>query len=519
METVAPRIEAELTEATALSPTTLRAVNITRSFFGNVVLKDVSVDLRASRIHALLGENGAGKSTLINVLSGGLRPDSGSIVVDGETYAELTPASAQGYGIAVVHQELSLAPHLSVAENIGLGRFPRRGGLIDYPRLAQEAATILADLEADFPLDAPVRDLPLGAQQLVEIAKALYRKPRTLILDEPTSSLAAVEVARLKRVLVRLREQGIALLFISHRLDEVLELCDWVTVLKDGRVTADCSLSGIHSQDLVQLMVGRDPGDLFPPFVPAPSSEVALSVDRLNGKRLHDVTFALKRGEILGLGGLVGQGQEHLLLSLFGALGAHAEHINVSGRPVRLQNVRAAANLGIAYVPSDRKVEGLHLTQSLHFNLILPTIGRLAWRGLRRFKAERARVAELMEQFDVRGGRASDDAIQLSGGNQQKIAIAKWLPLNPNVLLLNDPTRGVDVETKREIYLLLQRLAGRGVSIILASSDTPELVHLCNRVIVFAEGRICACLERPDISEEAIVRAAVGADRVGDASA
>jgi ribose transport system ATP-binding protein len=511
MERVQARYEAKPTAPKAL---TLSAVGVTRSFFGNVVLNDVSLDLRAGSIHALLGENGAGKSTLINLLSGGLKPDSGEIVVDGKAYDALTPHLAQSLGIAVVHQELSLAPHLSVAENIGLGGFPRRGGFIDYARLAKEAAAILADLEADFALDAPVRDLPLGARQLVEIAKALYRKPRTLILDEPTSSLAAVEVARLKRVLLRLKAQGIALLFISHRLEEVLELCDWVTVLKDGRRTADRSLAGVRPDELVRLMVGRDPGDLFPPYTPLNGPEIALSVEGLNAGALHDVSFSLRKGEILGLGGLVGQGQEPLLLALFGALGARATRLEVGGRPARMRNVRAATKLGVAYVPSDRKVEGLHLTQSLHFNLILPTLRDAAWRGFRRFAVERARVGGLMERFGVRGGRTSDHAIQLSGGNQQKIAIAKWLPLNPSVLLLNDPTRGVDVETKREIYLLLRKLAGEGTGVILASSDTPELVHLCDRVLVFADGRIRAQLERAEISEEAIVRAALGAERV-----
>ena len=497
----------------------LSAVNITRSFFGNVVLSDVSLDLRGGSIHALLGENGAGKSTLINVLSGGLKPDSGAIVAQGESHARLTPALAHRLGIAVVHQELSLAPHLSVAENIGLGQFPRRAGFIDYARLAREASLILADLEADFPLAAPVGKLPLGAQQLVEIAKALYRRPAVLILDEPTSSLAAVEVARLKRVMRRLRDQGIALLFISHRLDEVLELCDWVTVLKDGKRTADKSLADVKADDLVRLMVGRDPGDLFPPFSEAPPRQPVLSVKGLNAERLHDVDLVLHRGEILGLGGLVGQGQEQLLLALFGAHPHAAQTIEVGGRATKLSSVRAATRCAIAYVPSDRKAEGLHLTQSLHFNLILPTLGAVATRGLRRMAAEQSRVRTLLDRFSVRGGKAQDQAIQLSGGNQQKIAIAKWLPLEPRVLLLNDPTRGVDVETKRELYLLLRRLTAEGASVILASSDTPELVELCHRVMVFREGRVRATLARDEISEEAIVRAAIGAEERQEAAA
>jgi ribose transport system ATP-binding protein len=490
----------------------LSADNIRRAFFGNPVLHDVSMAIQGGSIHALLGENGAGKSTLINILSGGLKPDAGTITVAGETHASLTPLLAQRFGIAVVHQELSLASHLSVAENVVLGRFPRRAGMIDYGAMARDVGAIFAELELNVPLATPAEQLPLGTRQLVEIAKALYRKPRLLILDEPTSSLAVVEVTRLKRVMIRLRDQGIALLFISHRLDEVLELCDHVTVLKDGRRTASRPLAGVDAAELVRLMVGRDPGDLFPAFE-SKATDPLLVVRGLQSRRLKDVSLTLRRGEILGLGGLVGQGQEDLLLSLFGAEPHRAESMTLDGRPIRVPNVTAATRLGIAYVPSDRKVEGLHLTQSLHFNLVLPTSRRLSRRGVRSQARERARVAAILARFAVRGGNASDRAIQLSGGNQQKIAIAKWMPLEPRILLLNDPTRGVDVETKREIYLMLRRLAADGVSTILASSDTPELVELCDRVMVLAEGQIRVVLAHEEASEEAIVAAAIGADK------
>lgn len=489
----------------------LAATDITRSFFGNVVLKNVSLAIRAGSIHALLGENGAGKSTLINVLSGGLKPDSGSIRASGTDHSQLTPAMAHHYGIAVVHQELSLAQHLSVAENVALGRFPTRAGLIDYGRLAKDVTAIFAELELDVPLGTPVHKLPLGTQQLVEIAKALYHKPRVLILDEPTSSLSAVEVARLKQVMLRLRDQGIALLFISHRLDEVFELCDWVTVLKDGQVTASRSLKDVTSDQLVRLMVGREPGDLFPSWTTT-AGEVILRVTGLQTRRLKAVNLTLRSGEILGLGGLVGQGQENLLLALFGAESHRGGSIEIDGRTTRLDTVIAATRHGIAYVPSDRKGQGLHLPQSLHFNLILPTIRSLARKGLRNAAAEMSIVAKLLEQFAVRGGHPRDRAIQLSGGNQQKIAIAKWLPLNPRILLLNDPTRGIDVQTKRDLYLLLRRLVVQGTSIVLASSDTPELVKLCDRVAVLVDGEIRTVIEHDALSEEAIVGAAVGAD-------
>ncbi len=489
----------------------LTAEGLGKSFFGNTVLSDVSIEVAGGSIHALLGENGAGKSTLINLLSGTLAPDSGSITIGGHGHTRLTPDLAHHLGVAVVHQELSLAPHLSVAENVALGRFPRRFGLIDYARTGREVQAIFDQLALDVPLATPVQALPLGTRQLVEIAKALYRKPRLLILDEPTSSLTAVEVARLKRVMLQLRDQGIALLFISHRLDEVMELCDWVTILKDGRRTASRSLRGTTPDELVRLMVGRDPGDLFPQFQSVAADDIVLRVRGLKTRRLRDIDLTLRRGEILGLGGLLGQGQEDLLLALYGAEPHGAAQIEVGGQPTALASVMAANRLGIAYVPTDRKTQGLHLPQSLHFNLVLPTIRRLARHGVRSAAREAASVAALLRRFTIRGGRPDDRAIQLSGGNQQKIAIAKWMPMQPRILLLNDPTRGIDVETKREIYLLLRRLAAQGTGTILLSSDTPELVELCDRVMVLADGHIRTIFARDELSEEALVGAAVGA--------
>ena len=488
----------------------LSARDLSKSFFGNAVLRGVSIEIEAGAIHALLGENGAGKSTLINLLSGNLRPDSGTITVAGYANAALDPDLAHRNGIAVVHQELSLAPHLSVAENVALGSLPLRRGFIDYARLEREVGALFDRLELDIPLSIPVHRLPLGTRQLVETAKALFRAPRVLILDEPTSSLTAVEVARLKRVMRQLRAEGIALLFISHRLDEVLDLCDRVTVLKDGMRTASRELTGVSPAELVRLMVGRDPGDLFPPWEDTASKEVLLEVEGLSTHRLSGIDLRLRKGEILGLGGLLGQGQEDLLLALSGAEPYRARRLAVAGREVRVRSVAAANRLGIAYVPTDRKAEGLHLPQSLHFNLILPTLRTLARLGVRRPSREREVVADLLRRFAVRGRRAHDRVLQLSGGNQQKIAIAKWMPLRPRILLLNDPTRGIDVETKREIYLMLRRLAAEGTGCILLSSDTPELVELCDRVVVLADGRVRATLERASLSEEAIVAASMG---------
>jgi ribose transport system ATP-binding protein len=493
----------------------LSARGLTKRFFGNPVLNDVSIDIVPGRVHALLGENGAGKSTLVNLLSGVLVPDGGSIAVDGREHDRLTPAQARAHGIAVVQQELSLAPHLPVVENVALGAVPTRFGLIDYGRLAQEVTQVLARLGLEVALDQPVEELPLGKRQLVEIAKALYRKPRVLILDEPTSSLTAHEVKALFAVLDALKREGVALVYISHRMNEVMHLCDWVTVLKDGTRTADQSLAGVSPQELVRLMVGREPGDLFPPFRSTATPVPALTVRRLEAPSVHAVDVTVRKGEVLGIGGLLGQGQEELLLALYGALDAQAEQLEAGGADRPSRDPIDAIDRGLAYVPADRKREAVLLPLSIRFNLTLPGLRRLARRGMRRF-AEEARVArQLMEDLTVRGGGPERAVQLLSGGNQQKIALARWLPLAPSVLLLNDPTRGVDVDTKREIYLRLKAMAADGVAVILLSSDALELVHLCDRVLVFRDGRIAADLPHGAATEEAIVAASLGvAERV-----
>lgn len=490
----------------------LAAQGVSKSFFGNPVLRNVSIALQPGRVHALLGENGAGKSTLINLLSGALRPDGGAIEVDGRPVSRMTPANARQAGIAVVQQELSLTTSLSIAENIGLGAYPKRFGLIDYNELAVRARAACDLVGLYEPLSAPVGHLSLGRRQMVEIAKALYRRPRVLILDEPTSSLSATETKILTDLLERLRGEGIAILYISHRLNEVMALCEHVTVLKDGTCTADCSLEGTDAAGLVRLMVGRDPGDLFPRWRPSPSPADAISVRKFSAGLMRDVDLDIRTGEVLGIGGLVGQGQEDLLLGLYGAIPARtvsATVNGVSGLPGGVPNANA---LGLAYVPADRKREGLHLIHPIITNMMLPAFARLPALKLRSRRAERDMARGLAAQLAIKGD-LDRPAQALSGGNQQKVALAKWMPHEPPVLLLNDPTRGVDVETKREIYMMLRKLAAAGKAIVLLSSDTPELVHLCDRVGVVREGRIVAMLEREALSEEAIVSAAMGAEQ------
>jgi ribose transport system ATP-binding protein len=488
----------------------IAARGLSKSFFDNPVLRDVSIALEPGRIHALLGENGAGKSTLINLLSGALAPDAGMIEIDGAAHRRMTPSEARRAGIAVVQQELSLTSDLSIAENIGLGAFPRRFGLIDYPALARRAADVCALVGLEENLARPVGDLPLGRRQMVEIAKALFRAPRVLVLDEPTSSLSAHEAQTLKILLERLRGEGTAILYISHRLNEVMRLCEHVTVLKDGRVTADRPLAGIDAAGLVRLMVGRDPGDLFPQWTPAGDRETIVSVSGFSCGLLHDIDLEIRRGEVLGIGGLVGQGQEDLLLGLYGALPAAARSASFAGSAALPSSVPRANALGLAYVPADRKREGLHLIHGIAWNMMLPGFGRARALSSRDRAAERRLAEALADRLGIKGD-LTRQVQALSGGNQQKVALAKWMPGDPPIMLLNDPTRGVDVETKREIYVLLRRFAEQGKAIVLSSSDTPELVHLCDRVAVMREGGIAAMIDHAQASEEAIVAAAMGA--------
>jgi ribose transport system ATP-binding protein len=488
----------------------LEAAGVSKSFFGNPVLRDVSISLLPGRIHALLGENGAGKSTLINLLSGSLQSDSGTIRLDGAAVGRWSPPLARRAGIAVVQQELSLTASLSIAENVGLGAYPLRHGIIDYAALEDRARAACARVGLDEPLATPVGELPLGRRQLVEIAKALYGKPRVLILDEPTSSLSSSEAGRLTTLLRELCTEGLAILYISHRLNEVMRLCDYVTVLKDGTRTADQPLLGLDADGLVRLMVGREPGDLFPKWTrPAEATAPIISVRGLSAGQCRNVDLDIAPGEVLGIGGLVGQGQEDVLLALYGAIPSVVAGASVGGAARLPRRVGEANKAGIVYVPADRKREGLHLIHPIVANLLLPTLARGSALRLRQRRAERSLAAKLAGQLGIKG-RLDRPAQALSGGNQQKVALAKWMPHRPRVLLLNDPTRGVDVETKREIYALLRGFAAEGSAVVLLSSDTLELVHVADRVAVMREGRISGVLAHEALSEEAIVALAMG---------
>jgi ribose transport system ATP-binding protein len=517
----------------------LSVEGVSKSFAGNQVLRDVSFDVRAGEVLALVGENGAGKSTVLSLITGLLKPDSGRIVYQGNPARAWSPHRARAAGISSVHQELSLNPHQTVAENMFLGAWPTRRGLVLHRDLVNRARPLLERVGLEIDPRIKAGQLALGHQQLVELAKALVSEPRLLILDEATSALDDDQVRSVFGVIDDLRGQGRSVIIVSHRMGELFAVSDRMTVLKDGEVMATTERAGTDHDDVVRLMVGRELSDMFPSRVPAtdaaadpdtgaPSTVVTNTVRRpLLRVRGLTVTGAcsgidldVEPGTIVGLGGLQGQGQREVLRALFG-LSRHTGLVELDGRPIRVATPRQAIRHRIAYVPEDRKTEGLHVAQSLRANLALPSLATLAPASRLATiagDAESRLVEDLIQRLRIKASSPSQQARRLSGGNQQKAALAKWLPTRPRILLLAEPTRGIDVGTKREIYHLLRGLADTGLAILVTSGDTMELVGLCDEVAVMYEGRIVDRLAGPALTEERLVRSSVtGAGSVAHA--
>jgi ribose transport system ATP-binding protein len=519
----------------------LAVEKVSKSFAGNRVLTDVSFDVRAGEVLALVGENGAGKSTVLSLVTGLLSPDSGRVVYDGEPL-RASPHRAREMGIGSVHQELSLNPHQTVAENVFLGQWPSRRGFVLRRDLARRARPLLERVGLDVdPLTRAGR-LPLGQQQLVELAKALASEPRLLILDEATSALDDDQVRSVFAVVDELRAADSSVIIVSHRMGELFAVADRLTVLKDGEVMATRDRAETDHDDIVRLMIGRELSDLFPPkggtgaataaedaAIPT-EAEIAEEKDaaekatpvvvgepvlKVRGLTVpgacEGVDLDLDPGRIIGLGGLQGQGQRAVLRALFGLV-RHSGRVELEGRPARLASPREAIRSRIAYVPEDRKVEGLHVAQTVRANLSLTNLG-VVTPGKRLLTVDRGAEAELVndliERMRIRVTGPEQEVRRLSGGNQQKVSLARWLPSSPRVLLLAEPTRGIDVGTKREIYHLLRRLADGGVAVLITSGDTMELVGLCDEVAVMYEGAVVERLAGDDLTEERLVRASV----------
>ena len=496
---------------------------VCKRYGGVRALHDAALTVEAGRIHAVLGENGAGKSTLIKIMAGVVAPDSGRMLLDGEPVSFASPAAAQAAGIACIFQELSLIPDLSVADNIAISNPPCRFGLVDRKaqrRMAEEALA-RAGAENIHPR-ALVKDLSLSRRQMVEIAKALARQPRILILDEATSALTAADVTRIYAVLKRLRAEGLALVYISHRMHEISELADLCTVFCNGRSVATFAAGAKTDNEIVELMIGREYNAAFPKRTPrdASTSTPLLEVRHLGwADRLNDISLSLHAGEVIGLGGLDGQGQRELLLGLFGVLQGTSGKVLIDGRPVAIAGPSAAKqkSIGMALIPEDRKTEGLMLPMSVRDNLSFAALGRLSRWGIIDAAAERAAVDRIVQLLGVRTDGTDLPAASLSGGNQQKLVIGKWLMMAPRILLLNDPTRGIDVGTKQEMYQLLRDLADAGSAILFYSTDYDELIGCCDSVLVMYDGAIKRELTGADITEHALISSAlnIGAESGG----
>jgi ribose transport system ATP-binding protein len=499
---------------------------VSKRYGGVNALTNADLIVEAGRIHGVLGENGAGKSTLMKVMAGVVQPNEGRMTLDGNPVAFANPAAANAAGIVCIFQELSLVPDLSVADNICISNPPKRFGLIDrraQRRIAEEALA-RAGGEDIHPL-TPIKDLPLSRRQLVEIAKALVRNPRILILDEATSALTAADVRKVFAVLKRLRQEGLALLYISHRMAEIAELADECTVFRNGRNVGTFKSGTKTDTEIVELMIGREYSHVFPPK-PAPKSTAetpALEVRKLCwNNRLKDISLTARAGEIVGLGGLDGQGQRELLLALFGVLRSTTGEILIDGKKVSLSGPSDAkhGNCGMALIPEDRKTEGLMLPMSVRDNLSMASLGRISKGGLVDRAAETKAIDEMIALLAIRTDGTAVPVGTLSGGNQQKIVIAKWLMTKPKVILLNDPTRGIDVGTKAEIYQLLRKLADAGAAILYYSTDYDELVGCCDRVLVLYDGAVGRVLSGAEITERALVSSAlnIGGGHAGPAT-
>ncbi|MEV7091163.1 sugar ABC transporter ATP-binding protein [Streptomyces sp. NPDC093085] len=484
---------------------------VSKSFGAVRALRDVSLDLLPGEAHALAGENGAGKSTLIKTLAGVHRPDTGAVLLDGRPVVFHGPADARDAGIAVIYQEPTLFPDLSIAENIFMGRQPRRGlGRIDHKAVRETTAALMRRLGVELDPDRPARGLSIADQQIVEIAKALSFDARVLIMDEPTAALTGGETARLFSVVTALRAEGAAVLFISHRLEEIFGLCQRVTTLRDGRRISSRPLAGLTEDDLVRSMVGRELGELYPKQ-PTAVGETALSVRRLTREGVfHDISFDVRRGEIVALAGLVGAGRSEVAQAVFGVDRADAGEVLAGGRSLPPGSPTAAMAAGLALVPEDRRQRGLVMDLSIERNIGLTGLGRLGRGGLVRTVLERGRAADWALRLQLKYNRLADPVGVLSGGNQQKVVLAKWLATEPAVLIVDEPTRGIDVGTKAEVHRLLSALAADGLAVLMISSDLPEVLGMADRVLVMREGRLTAEIPRAEADEETVMAAATG---------
>jgi ribose transport system ATP-binding protein len=487
----------------------LEMKGIGKTFPGVKALEGVNLTIREGQVHALLGENGAGKSTLIKILSGAYSKDEGQIFFDGQPVEIRSPQDAQALGISTIYQEFNLAPHLTVAENIFLGHLPRKGATIDWAAARAGSREILDRLGVALSVDTPTGGLSVAEQQLVEIAKSLNRKTRVLIMDEPSAVLGDKDLEKLFQVVRSLQASGIGIIYISHRLKEIFELADQVTVLKDGRYVDTRNVSEVSMDDLVRLMIGRDLKDVYPKRTPNPG-EVLLEVKNVSRSKLvHDISFQLRAGEIVGFAGITGSGRTEVARVIFGA-DPYTGEMLISGKPYKASSPADAIAHGVALVTEDRKAQGLLLKLSVAINTTVSGLKQLCRFGVIQKGRELKLVQNMIQQLSIKTPTPNFIVVNMSGGNQQKVVLARWLSIGTRIFILDEPTRGIDVGSKHEIYEIMADLTAKGVAVMMISSELPEILGMSDRIMVMRQGTIVKELSRAEASEEAIMSYAVG---------
>lgn len=489
----------------------LEMKGIGKTFPGVKALEGMNLTIREGQVHALLGENGAGKSTLIKILSGAYTKDEGEIFFEGQPVDIRGPQDAQALGISTIYQEFNLARDLTVAENIFLGHLPTKGISVDWARVKERSREILDTLGVTFSVDALTSSLSVAEQQLVEIAKSLNRKTRILIMDEPSAVLGEKDLEKLFQVVRSLQAQGIGIVYISHRLKEIFELADQVTVLKDGRYIDTRNVSEVTMDDLVKLMIGRDLKDVYPKRAPTPG-EVLLEVKNVSRTKLvHDVSFELRAGEIVGFAGITGSGRTELVRTIFGA-DPYTGEMRIAGKPYKARSPADAISHGVALVTEDRKAQGLFLKLNVAFNTTISGLKYLCRFGILQLPKELALVKKMIQELSIKTPGPNFIVVNMSGGNQQKVVLARWLSIGTRIFIMDEPTRGIDVGSKSEIYQIMDGLTKKGVGIIMISSELPEVLGMSDRIMVMRQGTIVKELSRAEASEEAIMKYAVGSE-------
>ncbi|MFT8704659.1 sugar ABC transporter ATP-binding protein [Bifidobacterium aquikefiricola] len=483
--------------------------NISKAFGINQVLKDVSLTVNSGEVHALMGENGAGKSTLMNILTGLFPASGGTILIDGEKRTFQNPREAELFGISFIHQEMNSWPELTVMENLFLGREINKNGLLNNKEMRKQSRAAFNELGVNIPLDVEIGTLSVGQQQMIEIAKSFLSNLQILIMDEPTSALTERETSKLFEVIQHLKKRGVGIIYISHRMEEIFKISDAVTVMRDGKVVDTKPTKDTNVNELVKKMVGREITDYYP-HKDTPVGDVVFEVSHLESatNKFHDISFSVKSGEILAFSGLMGSGRTEVMRAVFGIDKPKSGVITLHGKPVRIRKPLDAIRLGIGFLTENRKDEGLILDFSIRENVTLPSTRNFVKNLFFNTKVAMTFVRDLIQRLTIRSTGTEQIVGNLSGGNQQKVVLAKWVGISPKVLILDEPTRGVDVGSKREIYELMNELAGKGVPIIMVSSDLPEVLGVSDRIIVMHEGRIAGEVLGNDANQEKIMQLA-----------